>query len=105
VRIRQFDLVLRLFDEFAISGIRPDVYMNQIDVYINNNLIHLYGTCGYLNLAQKIFEIMPERSVVSWNAIIDSYVRLAEFDTALKLFGEMLNMFEPDGYTMQGIIY
>jgi pentatricopeptide repeat protein len=39
------------------------------------------------------------------HAIIDSYVRLAEFDTALKLFGEMLNMFEPDGYTMQGIIY
>jgi pentatricopeptide repeat protein len=30
VRIRQFDLVLRLFDEFAISGIRPDVYMNQM---------------------------------------------------------------------------
>ncbi|XP_059446009.1 pentatricopeptide repeat-containing protein At1g59720, chloroplastic/mitochondrial-like [Corylus avellana] len=74
------------------------------DVYINNSLIHLYGTCGCLDLAQKIFETMPERSVVSWNAIIDACVRLGEFDTALKLFGEMQNMFEPDGYTMQSVI-
>jgi pentatricopeptide repeat protein len=28
VRIRQFDLVLQWFDEFAIARIRPDVYMN-----------------------------------------------------------------------------
>jgi pentatricopeptide repeat protein len=73
-------------------------------VYINKSLIHLYGICGCLDLAGKIFEIMLERGVVSWNAIIDSCVRLGEFDTALKLFGEMLNMFEPDGYTMHSVI-
>jgi pentatricopeptide repeat protein len=76
----------------------------ELDVYINNSLIHLYGTCGCLDLAQKIFETMPERSVVSWNAIIDAFVRLGEFDTALKLFGEMQNIFEPDGHTMQTVI-
>uniref|UniRef100_A0A2N9EBQ4 DYW domain-containing protein n=1 Tax=Fagus sylvatica TaxID=28930 RepID=A0A2N9EBQ4_FAGSY len=74
------------------------------DVYINNSLIHLYGTCGCLDIAQKVFDIMPERSVVSWNVMIDAYVRLGEFDTALKLFREMQNMFEPDGYTMQSVI-
>ena len=74
------------------------------DVYINNSLIHLYGTCGCLDVAEKVFVKMPERSVVSWNVMIDAYVQLGEFDTALKLFREMQNMFEPDGYTMQSVI-
>jgi pentatricopeptide repeat protein len=73
-------------------------------VYINKSLIHLYGTCGCLDLARKKFEIMPERNVVPRNAIVDSCVRLGEFDTALKLFGEILNMFEPDGHMMQSVI-
>ncbi|CAL8994416.1 unnamed protein product [Prunus brigantina] len=74
------------------------------DVYINNSLIHLYASCGRLELAKKVFEKMRERSVVSWNVMIDSFVRAGEFETALKLFGEMQKKFEPDGYTMQSII-
>lgn len=74
------------------------------DVYINNSLIHFYATCGYSDLAQKLFDIMSERSVVSWNVMIDAYVRFGEFDKALELFGDMQNMFEPDGYTMQSVI-
>ncbi|XP_041010847.1 pentatricopeptide repeat-containing protein At1g59720, chloroplastic/mitochondrial-like [Juglans microcarpa x Juglans regia] len=74
------------------------------DVYISNSLIHLYGTCGCLDLAHKVFEIMPERSLVSWNVIIDACVNLGEFHTSLTLFGEMQKMFEPDAYTMQSVI-
>lgn len=74
------------------------------DVYVNNSLIHLYGTCDCLDIALKIFERMPERNVVSWNVIIDAHVLLGEFDIALKLFREMQNIFVPDGYTMQSVV-
>ncbi|XP_062111733.1 pentatricopeptide repeat-containing protein At1g59720, chloroplastic/mitochondrial [Humulus lupulus] len=74
------------------------------DVYISNSLIHFYASCGHLELAHKVFEKMSVRSLVSWNAIIDAFVQFGEFENALKLFREMQNMFEPDGYTMQSII-
>ncbi|RVW31298.1 Pentatricopeptide repeat-containing protein, chloroplastic/mitochondrial [Vitis vinifera] len=46
---------------------------------------------------------MSERSLVSWNVVIDAFVRFGEFDAALNLFGEMQKFFEPDGYTIQSI--
>lgn len=74
------------------------------DVYINNSLIHFYSSCGCLKHARKVFEEMPERSVVSWNAMINALVELGEFEDALRMFGEMQVSFEADGYTMQSII-
>lgn len=74
------------------------------DVYICNSLIHFYASCGRLDLARKVFDKMPERSLVSWNAMIDAFVQFGEFETALKLFSEMQNVFKPDGYTLQSII-
>lgn len=74
------------------------------DLYINNSLIHFYASCGRLDLAQKMFENMCEKTLVSWNVIIDAFVQFGEFETALKLFTEMQNMLEPDGYTLQSII-
>nr|XP_029151541.1 uncharacterized protein LOC112777999 [Arachis hypogaea] len=43
------------------------------DTHIWNSLIHFYATCGFLDLAHKVFEKMSERSEVSWNIMIDSY--------------------------------
>lgn len=74
------------------------------DTHICNSLIHFYATCGCLDLAQKIFHNMSEKNEVSWNVMIDSYVNVGEFDTALKMFGEMQKGHDPDGYTMQSII-
>ncbi|KAL3511185.1 hypothetical protein ACH5RR_030586 [Cinchona calisaya] len=74
------------------------------DVYINNSLIHFYSSCGCLKHARKVFEEMPQRSVVSWNAMINALVELGEFEDALRMFREMQMLFEPDGYTVQSLI-
>ncbi|CBI32034.3 unnamed protein product, partial [Vitis vinifera] len=73
------------------------------DVYINNSLVHFYATCDRLDFAKGVFDRMSERSLVSWNVVIDAFVRFGEFDAALNLFGEMQKFFEPDGYTIQSI--
>lgn len=74
------------------------------DVYVNNSLVHCYASCGVLEDAKKVFEKMPERSAVSWNAVIDALVRFGEFNAAMELFHEMQKLFEPDGYTMQSVL-
>ncbi|GMP94174.1 hypothetical protein CsSME_00043722 [Camellia sinensis var. sinensis] len=74
------------------------------DVYVNNSLIHFYGTCGCLDSARHVFDKMPERSVVSWNVMIEALVQLGEFENALKLFVEMQSLFEPDGYSLQSVV-
>ncbi|XP_050236930.1 pentatricopeptide repeat-containing protein At1g59720, chloroplastic/mitochondrial [Mercurialis annua] len=75
-----------------------------LDVYINNSLIHFYGSCGCLESARDVFDKMPERSLVSWNVMIDAVVQFGEFENALKLFVQLQDAFEPDGYTMQSIL-
>lgn len=74
------------------------------DVYVNNSLIHFYASCGLSENARKVFDEMPERSSVSWNAIIDALVHAGKFDEALRMFVEMMLLFEPDGYTVQSAI-
>lgn len=74
------------------------------DVYVNNSLIHFYGSCGCLDEAWGVFGEMEDRNVVSWNVMIDGLVRVGEFDEAVRLFREMQRVFEPDGYVMQSMI-
>ncbi|CAN4124348.1 unnamed protein product [Withania somnifera] len=74
------------------------------DVYVNNSLAHFYSSCGCLKDARNVFDKMPERSLVSWNVMIDGLVQFGEFENALRMFSEMQRMFEPDGYTMQSVL-
>ncbi|XP_042498279.1 pentatricopeptide repeat-containing protein At1g59720, chloroplastic/mitochondrial [Macadamia integrifolia] len=74
------------------------------DTYVNNSLIHFYATCGWLALARKVFERMSERSLVSWNVMIDGYAQSGDSVTALQLFIEVQKLFQPDGFTLQSVI-
>ncbi|KAK9116901.1 hypothetical protein Sjap_015848 [Stephania japonica] len=76
------------------------------DVYINNSLVHFYVSCGRVYVGRKVFDEMPERSLVSWNVMIDGYVEVGEFETALWLFVELQEkeLFAPDGFTMQTVV-
>ncbi|KAJ4960824.1 hypothetical protein NE237_020734 [Protea cynaroides] len=74
------------------------------DTYVSNSLIHFYAGCGRLGLARKVFDRMSDRSLVSWNVIIDGYAQFGESVTALQLFIEAQNLFQVDGFTLQSII-
>ncbi|KAK2354998.1 pentatricopeptide repeat-containing protein [Trifolium repens] len=77
----------------------------ELDAYICNSLIHFYTSCGCLEIAQKVFEKMCERrNEISWNVMIDSYVKVGEYDTVLKMFCGMMKVYEPDCFTMQSVI-
>lgn len=60
-----------------------------IDVYLGNTMIDMYGRRGLVNLAREVFDGLPERNVVSWNAVVMVYAKVGNLVCARKLFNEM----------------
>ncbi|GAB4858667.1 hypothetical protein Ancab_010139 [Ancistrocladus abbreviatus] len=60
-----------------------------ITVYLGNTLIDMYGRRGLVELAQRIFDRMHEKNLVSWNALIIGHAKVGNLIAARKLFDEM----------------
>ncbi|KAL6124953.1 hypothetical protein ACLB2K_077461 [Fragaria x ananassa] len=58
----------------------------QSDTLMSNMLINMYAKCGLHNCARKVFDEMPDRSLVSWNTMIGSLARSGEEHEALSVF-------------------
>lgn len=44
-----------------------------LDVVVQTSLIDMYGKCGLVQYAQNLFEMIPQRSIITWNAMIGCY--------------------------------
>ncbi|WOK96250.1 hypothetical protein Cni_G04957 [Canna indica] len=70
------------------------------DISICNTLVGMYGQCGILHLAIRIFE-QTSKDVITWNALIAAYARLGYSNNALSLFYQMLlNDVQPNFTTL-----
>ncbi|XP_030535792.1 pentatricopeptide repeat-containing protein At3g51320 [Rhodamnia argentea] len=56
---------------------------------VQNSLIHMYGSCGVIEIAQMLFDEMQLRDSVSWNATLYMYVRTGDLVSARDIFVEM----------------
>ncbi|XP_073013032.1 pentatricopeptide repeat-containing protein At4g14820-like [Typha latifolia] len=63
----------------------------EIDPFVSTELIRIYGGSYELALSHKIFDAMPVKTVVAWNAIIHQFVKHGEIQTGYRLFIEMPN--------------
>ncbi|XP_059665889.1 pentatricopeptide repeat-containing protein At5g04780, mitochondrial [Cornus florida] len=61
----------------------------QEDTFTSNMLINMYSKCGLGDSARKVFDEMPQRSLVSWNTMIGSYTQNKSEEEALYLFMKM----------------
>lgn len=60
------------------------------DVFIVNNTIYMYTSCGKMNYARRLFEECSRLiDVVSWTSLISGYLNYGELDTACLLFDQM----------------
>lgn len=77
----------------------------QPDVFVNSSLMDLYFKCGKVELAEKIFKLIPKSKVVSWNVMISGYVAEGKLFEALGLFSEMRKSYvEPDAITFTSVL-
>ncbi|XP_056160349.1 pentatricopeptide repeat-containing protein At1g31920-like [Syzygium oleosum] len=58
----------------------------EADVLLSTALLTMYAKCGTMNLAKKVFDQMPDRSVVSGNAMIVGYGLHGHGEKALEMF-------------------
>ncbi|KAH6791376.1 Pentatricopeptide repeat superfamily protein [Perilla frutescens var. frutescens] len=63
------------------------------EVFINNRLVDVYGKCGYLRYARKLFHKMPAINTFSYNSIIGALTVSGSIDEAERIF---ISMPEPD---------
>ncbi|KAM0936403.1 putative tetratricopeptide-like helical domain superfamily [Dioscorea sansibarensis] len=66
-------------------------------IFIDNNLISSYLRFSQLLYAEKLFDRMPKRNVVSWTAFLSGYLNMGLDDEAMRLFQEMIeNSVQPN---------
>ena len=70
----QFEGLVSKFNERA-RKLHNDIVMTGLDghSFIGSSLVDMYATCGLLVEAQKIFDLLPLRNVVTWTALIQGY--------------------------------
>ena len=59
------------------------------DLHLNTKLIIFYVKVGDVMAARNVFDGMPERSVVSWTAMVSGYSQNGRFEKAFVLFSDM----------------
>ncbi|KAI4329295.1 hypothetical protein L6164_021578 [Bauhinia variegata] len=127
------DEALNLYHRMLWVGVRPDIYTFpcvlrtcagmpdlvrgreihahvirygfESDVDVVNALITMYAKCGDIDTARLVFDKMPNRDRISWNAMIAGYFENGECLEGLTLFSVMLELsVNPDLMTMTSVL-
>ena len=56
------------------------------DLFLQNCLISMYLCCGFIGYARHFFDRMSTRDSVSYNSMIDGYIKRGMIDSARELF-------------------
>ncbi|KAI5063622.1 hypothetical protein GOP47_0022169 [Adiantum capillus-veneris] len=72
----------------------------ETDSIVGNALIDMYAKCGLLELAQQVFDKLPNQDLVSWNTLIAGYASCGYGSKALQCLEQMqLENVTPDYVT------
>ncbi|KAG0453305.1 hypothetical protein HPP92_025969 [Vanilla planifolia] len=76
-----------------------------LDIVVGGSLLNMYAKCGAIADARLLFDGMPQRNVVVWNAIIVGYGRCGQFEEAVKALAEMIREgWQPDELTLSSVL-
>ncbi|XP_065855464.1 putative pentatricopeptide repeat-containing protein At3g13770, mitochondrial [Euphorbia lathyris] len=75
-------------------------------VVLQNSLIDMYSKCGNLDYSRRIFDSMPERTVISWNAMLVGYSKHGMGSEVVELYKLMReeNKVKPDSVTLLAVL-
>ncbi|KDP37311.1 hypothetical protein JCGZ_06765 [Jatropha curcas] len=76
-----------------------------VDLSVGNCLLTMYVKCGEINSGRKIFNEIPEKELITWNAMINGYAQNGLANNVLELYKEMKSIgFSPDPITLVGVL-
>ncbi|XP_074295568.1 pentatricopeptide repeat-containing protein At2g13600-like [Silene latifolia] len=56
------------------------------EVFIQNRLVDMYGKCGFVDGARRVFDKMPQRNIFTFNSILSALTRWGFLDEAGEVF-------------------
>lgn len=78
----------------------------QRNIRLSNTLIDMYVKCGCLEGAQQVFNVMEERTIVSWSAMIAGLAMHGKAEQSLRLFSDMIQLgVRPNEVTFIGLLH
>ncbi|KAJ4977574.1 hypothetical protein NE237_008354 [Protea cynaroides] len=83
------------------------IIRHELDVcsFIWNSLIDMYGRCGSIKAARRVFDMMPQRDLVSWNVMIAGYGMHGFGMDAVNLFRHLrATGLKPNHYTFTNLL-
>ncbi|GFQ05801.1 pentatricopeptide repeat-containing protein at1g71420 [Phtheirospermum japonicum] len=93
-----------LVTERAVSSVHCRVivagFVNVLE--LSNVLVHAYARCGLIHNAERVFDEMPERDIVSWNSMLKAYAVHGKAEAALSFF-RRINV-SPDETTLVAVL-
>lgn len=119
VHVRQGDhsTAFQLFEQLLLEGVVPDklIFVSILsacaspqastqgkklhacisatafatDVVVGTALLSMYGKCGSLEDAQRMFDEMHARDIISWNVLISRCTQAGQNENALRIFYRM----------------
>lgn len=96
--LKSIQLAKTIHDHLLLSDCKPDIVLQ-------NHILNMFGKCGSLSDAFKVFDQMPERNVVSWTSLIAGYSQNGRGVDAIRLYIDMLcSGVMPDQFTFGSII-
>ncbi|CAJ2666939.1 unnamed protein product [Trifolium pratense] len=78
-----------------------------VDSFVSNALVDMYGKCGNLELARKVFEMDQCKGLTSWNSMINCYALHGNCEGAIAIFEQMVECgsgVRPDEVTFIGLL-
>lgn len=77
----------------------------ELDVFIGSALVNCYLKFGLMEHAQVAFEELPIRDVVLWNAMVNGYAQIGQFEMVLETFRRMNDeSVVPSRFTVTGVL-
>ncbi|XP_015968733.1 putative pentatricopeptide repeat-containing protein At5g52630 [Arachis duranensis] len=75
------------------------------DTFVASALLDMYAKCGSMSLAQKVFDEMPHRNLVSWNSLIVGFLKNNLYHRAIGIFREVVRQasLPPDQVSFSGV--
>ncbi|XAR69760.1 hypothetical protein NMG60_11001470 [Bertholletia excelsa] len=76
-----------------------------IDMSVANCLLTMYARCGSTELARNLFNSMPDKGLITWNAMISGYAQNGLAAQVLDLYHKMeMSGISPDPVTLVGVL-
>ncbi|XVF00838.1 hypothetical protein REPUB_Repub04eG0036700 [Reevesia pubescens] len=78
----------------------------EMDLMVETSLIDMYGKCGNVDYAKRVFDRIVHKNIIAWNAMIAAYVFNACFYESFSCVKKMqeVGKLRPDAFTMINLL-